>query len=436
MPQIHELSSDESDDELYDNEQDLSGVLLGFGDVVICEEDKPEVEDTFIGGEPIWLNPESPPPSDLLLCKNCHLPLRLFLQTYALIGESLYDRVIYIFGCNKASCRRLKGSIRAIRALRKDPNVMKRREMEFKIDELKVKRDNDIIRAKKTHTKELASKIFASKESHLANPFDTSDSNPFSTSLDPFTAVDNSGKPDQKISVPQEQFNVTASDYLAFVPHLAPLKPSRRELDFELPSFPGTILYLEDEVLDPSERISPPIQSNINFKETVDAPEMETGSSFKMPEKVNTNIKEAGEIIKSLDDTTFQHFTDIISYNPTQVYRYKLNGFPLLYNTKDDVSKVFYDENGKLRDEKDFALPRPGYHPNGSRRFELQLMPQAIIDLESDDSIDILKDGMEWGTILVATDSDDFIPDTYFDENYVAYVEEWCGVQWEEQMHN
>lgn len=52
-------------------------------------------------------------------------------------------------------------------------------------------------------------------------------------------------------------------------------------------------------------------------------------------------------------------------------------------------------------------------------------MPYAISMLEKEEAG---LDGMEWGTIIVATCV--CVPKV-LDANQVGYVEEWVGVQWE-----
>ena len=66
-------------------------------------------------------------------------------------------------------------------------------------------------------------------------------------------------------------------------------------------------------------------------------------------------------------------------------------------------------------------------------------MPKAIMDLEDlgnnrNVGINDILNGMSWGTIIVCTDEEDFIPEESFDANQVGYIEEWCGVQWEESV--
>ena len=48
--------------------ENTSEVFLGFVDVPIEKDDPPTIEDTFIGGEPIWLHPESTPSESMVTC--------------------------------------------------------------------------------------------------------------------------------------------------------------------------------------------------------------------------------------------------------------------------------------------------------------------------------------------------------------------------------
>lgn len=412
------MSSIEEDD--CESQVGQPEALLGFIDVPIAGKDQPEIEDSFIGSHPRWLRPDSAPPDEMLQCNNCHNPMHLMVQTYASLPESLYDRIIYLFGCNRPECRRKAGSFKAIRGVCKDPQLMKERE----IADLRAayeEKQNQI--QQNDHQEKLndaTQNLFGSKES--SNPFEAG--NPFEN---PFgsTKSATSVKQSSTEQTPTESPTFTPTEYLKQVVH-GKLKAATRQTT-KLPEFPGYLLYINDEEFDPKKRVLPPLPKDLKITESLD--ESDSEPYTKLSSRVQT--KEQEEMMKAIDDPTFRHFTDIVSYNPGQVLRYQLNGTPLLYNAADEVAHVFYDEKGHLRRQN--TIPNPGYHPNGSRAFELQLMPQAIINLESD-SIDILKDGMEWGTILVATDSDDFIPDAYFDENYVAYVEEWCGVQWEEEV--
>lgn len=227
---------------------------------------------------------------------------------------------------------------------------------------------------------------------------------------------------------------------------LPQLKESKKQqkqkqvVDYKLPEFKGYILYFEQEKLDPSKQQLPPLPENLKIEEEGEVIEENVSSNNvqqgNLPKINPAKNKETEDLSKLFDDQTFQNFTRILSYNPQQVVRYEPGGSPILYSSKDKVSRIFYSDNGKFKDRSEWNIPSPAYNPSGCRRFEMQLMPKMIIDLESDivDVQKILQNGMEWGTIIVATDSEDFVPLNWLDDNGVAYLEEWCGVQWEEGL--
>ncbi|KAG7732125.1 hypothetical protein KL948_002323 [Ogataea haglerorum] len=391
----------------YEDELSESKAFLGFVDVPISETERPELEDTFIGGKPIWLNPKSPPPNELLQCKSCKEPMHLLLQCYANLANTFYDRVIYIFGCDKARCRRKSGSVRALRALSRDPDLIKKRKQELEEFENRKKVAQQKEAETKSKLESLANSLFSPTDSTNAqsNPF----SNPFGEeSSNPF------GQPEKKEPAKPTYAEVTK-----------PVEKSQLQVSAEpmnLPAYPGYILYVDQETFDLKKQKLPPLPE-VDAAASAQAPQPNPSNPSKIP-TLDENVS------KMVDDPTFQHFSHIVSFNPTQVLRYDLNGSPLLYSSKDDVAKLFYDSNGRLRPQA--LIPNPPYNPSSERRFELQLMPKAIIDLET--GTDDILSGMEWGTIIVATDLIDYIPDHLFDENHVGYVEEWCGVQWEEEL--
>ena len=130
---------------------------------------------------------------------------------------------------------------------------------------------------------------------------------------------------------------------------------------------------------------------------------------------------------ESAIDKTFQKFSDRIAQNPEQVLRYEFKGQPLLYSGTDDVASRFVVPHGKA------GAPRgvPRCESCGSQRvFELQLMPGLIYELEKEEIMD-LDDGMEWGTIIVAT-----CANNCGDAGSISFKEDWVGVQWEERIPN
>ena len=63
-----------------------------------------------------------------------------------------------------------------------------------------------------------------------------------------------------------------------------------------------------------------------------------------------------------------------------------------------------------------------------SRVFELQLVPQAIAELEMEEEG---REGREWGTVILGVCARD-CAERGVGAGDVGWVEEWVGVQWEE----
>lgn len=443
MPLNNSKMSYDSDAESVSEFPVTTNTLLGYVDLEITEDEPIYAQDSFIGGQPIPMDKGSPLPFELVHCKVCQKPMRLLTQCSASLPDTWYDRNLYVFICIESNCRRRKGSVRAIRGVKKDPIVMKQREEEEKnkAEELKQKEEKKL--AKDEETKNLVQNLFGadSKESASNNPFAAASNpfggNPFGKKENPFDMKDMAtaaASPSFAEAAKQEQKESSSS------------KPSKitdritKTAGVKLPEFKGYLLYFETEKLDPSKQVLPPIPENLKLDEEGgvidDSASADNVKSANLPKINPEKNKESEEIAKLYDDQTFQNFTRVLSYNTTQVVRYEPNGSPILYSSKDEVSTIFYTPEGKFKDKSRWNIPNPSYHPGGKRRFELQLMPKMIIDLENDieDMALIMKNGMEWGTIIVATDADDFVPLNWLDERGVAYVEEWCGVQWEEAL--
>lgn len=133
--------------------------------------------------------------------------------------------------------------------------------------------------------------------------------------------------------------------------------------------------------------------------------------------------KEDKEVFESTIDSTFQKFADRLAQNPDQCIRYEFGGTPLLYSKTDAVGKKLHDVPASQIGN---VLPRCG-HCGAKRVCEVQLTPQAIVELEGDDVLE----GMDWGAVIVAVCEGDCLPRGTGDGE-VAYAEEWVGVQWEE----
>lgn len=416
----------------------VTKTLLGYIDVEISQEEKLYPNDSFIGGRPVPMDAKSPIPSKYVHCKNCAKPMRLLNQCSADLPGTWYDRKLYVFICIENKCRRKDGSVRAIRGIKKDTKIMEEREEDEKRkireQELKEKKKME----KEQETKNLVKDLFGSSTAGGENPFASATANPFATSGhgNPFETK----KMDKEVStISEKECMQTYSEAAKTTVQPEPEKKQVVE-EYTLPEFKGYILYFETERLDPAKQVLAPLPDNLKIDEDGTVVD-ESSAGDNIPQgnlpKINPEKnKDSEDIAKLFDDQTFQNFTRVLSYNTQQVLRYEPDGSPILYSSKDTVSQIFYTPEGKFKDKSRWNIPSPTYNPSGHRRFEMQLMPKMIIDLEKDieDVFNIMDRGMEWGTIIVATDSDDFVPLNWYDNNGVAYLEEWCGVQWEDQV--
>lgn len=132
--------------------------------------------------------------------------------------------------------------------------------------------------------------------------------------------------------------------------------------------------------------------------------------------------KEDKDVFESTIDSTFQKFADRLAQNPDQCIRYEFAGQPLLYSKTDAVGKRLLQHDGAR------GQAPPCGNCAGERCFEVQLVPGAIAELESEEEG---LEGMDWGTVIVAVCASDCVP-RGVGEGEAGYLEEWVGVQWEE----
>lgn len=149
-----------------------------------------------------------------------------------------------------------------------------------------------------------------------------------------------------------------------------------------------------------------------------------------------SNNDDEKDAFESTIDKTFQKFADRLAQNPEQVLRYEFGGAPLLYSKSDTVGKLLaapaqITRNGKLTTiSRPDIVTRMPHCPScaAPRVFELQLVPQAIAELEAEEEG---LEGMEWGSIIVYVCAKDCGARGVKDGE-VGWLEEWTGVQWEE----
>lgn len=356
----------------YDSDDEVMGstsVLLGFAGKLVGNRGITAL-DNHIGGVPIWLN-GTKPPSDLTSCDACNGHLGLLAQLSCPLDDKLYDRVIYVLGCPNPECRRKNGSIKAVRGIHDNEEVRARIRAEIEHD------NPPIIESKKHNVGDM---IFGGS-TISSNPF--GGSNPFEiTPKESDAPADSKKKSKSKAQAQAEED-----------------EPEEKGVWLQ------KLVEVDDEYLVPEKPVK---------IEELDSDVMET-SSASGPD--STLDPEAAAIAEAVSDPIFSKFASLVQHNPDQVLRYE-RPLKIVPYSNDEIYRVFINPS-----------EIPDSEISGGRRiFELQLMPHLISELETDDQ---LVDGMEWGTIVVATSEDDDIPD--LDDDGVGYVQEWVGVQWELQ---
>lgn len=430
MSSHDEYSSDE--ESLFDSQK--SDVFLGFVDIGIGEDDEyPTIEDTFIGGQPIWPHPQLKPKEEDMKCDNCGKLMALLLQAFAPLDGKTYDRVIYIFACkNTAQCSGKKGSVKAIRAVNKDPAIAERILQEQQEETQKALDEKLRLENKKKIQIEMTKDLFdVTKPSDgKGNPF--LNSNPFSSlqpfgETNPFTGTNSFGSSEKTEGISHNKSSVKS--YADVSKSAKPPAKASKPVLAELPEYPGYILFTEKEKLK-KVTLEPELEKYKHLIENSAEEGDSEGKSGKKERSLSSSSSssaavntQTNQISKMLQDKFFESFTSVVNHNPTQVLRYDLDGKPVLYSGKDEVAKQVNEG----------TIPDPAYNPSSRRRFELQLMPKTIMDLEKNaNSVADILNGMSWGTIIVYTDEEDYMPSV--DEHHVGYVREYCGVQWEESV--
>ncbi|RPB25877.1 hypothetical protein L211DRAFT_62375 [Terfezia boudieri ATCC MYA-4762] len=429
----------DSEDEDYGDFQ-TTNVTLGFA-VTEATSDK----ISHLGGEPTWIKLTSPLDTRLAKCLSCNSLMNLLLQLDGEVPESPHQRIFYVFACAQKKCRRKQGGVRAIRG------VGIRKAALAKEEELKKKRLEEEEAAKKKKEEEASRPLpgdmlfgsgLGNAGAKSTNPFSMGGGaaavggvnpfgNPFSTNPAATTIqAPPSSKPTTS-STPITTTSSTLHTTFAAALNLSPSPP--------LPKDPEPLFYGPPEPW-PNPHPTPPFPHyflDAGYEELSATPESLLQRTSQNVHTDPTTLLDSsssgggssddwGGYEKSSLDTTFQKFADRTSENPDQVLRYEHKGVPLLYSKTDAVGKLLSPLNSTGEALKNV----PRCSGCGKQRFfEFQLMPHAIAMLEAED---VGLDGMEWGTIIVASCT--CVP-RQVDGNGsgVGYVEEWVGVQWEQQ---
>lgn len=369
-----------------------------------------------------WLDPAHPPSAALAKCKVCRDVLVSLLQLNGELPERFpgHERRLYVFACRRKSCRRKEGSIRALRSVRCCPDAPPALANDKRGAPREDKRKPAATTGVAVSTG-LGESLFGVKapvgRPVQANPFSASaGTNPFSA------AQDGDATPVKPSSAPmaEAQLSRTFAETLSLNSKpvsLGPPPPPEPwpEESAQPAAYPVSWLDAEREMLDPTPL--PRMPSNASAMD-VDADGRKGGGRGK----------EDKDVFESTMDSAFQKFADRVGQNPEQCIRYEFGGQPLLYSRTDAVGALLQQGGGQVG----IITARKGMPPcqncGANRVFEVQLMPQAIAELEQDE-VDL--DGMDWGTIIVGVCEKD-CQERGVRPGESGHVEEWVGVQWEE----
>lgn len=348
-----------------------------------------------------------------------------------------HERRLYIFACRRKACRRKEGWARAIRGVRihssdAPPQVGKEAAAAAPAASppAPVQQGKDPVAPA---TLGLGTVLFGgsatvSGASAPANPFSGAAANPFApppsaaaVPANPFSKPAPGPDPPEAALAAQDLPRSFAATLSLDNPQQAaalgpPPPPEPWPAEAARPE-PFPVSWLADaeyEMLEPAVP-APRVSKTVN----VDAEEGGGGGG-----------KEDKEVFESSMDAAFQRFADRVGQNPQQCIRYEIEGQPLLYSRDDAVGRLLHQPGAGgvgVKVATGTGFPRCGNC--GARRiFEVQLMPNAIEELEQGEAG---LDGMDWGTIIMAVCERD-CQERGAEPKQAGYVEEWVGVQWEE----
>lgn len=339
--------------------------------------------------------------------------MSLLLQLNGAITESPHERMFYVFACKEKACRRKGGSVRALRGVKvaaafdeREKNQLEERKEEGKEKEALLGAGEMLFGS---------GKLFPATPAAGQNPFSTAGENPFSAAgANPFSAA--GGNPFSTVAPPPPP--PTAALPKSFADSLRISSPSPAAPQDPDPPFYGA----PEPWPSPLPHQYPLFYLDADYETLVPDRPRAAQKVTQLLESDDTPVSNS-DADDGVLDTAFQSFADRVGQNPEQVLRYERGGTPLLYSYDDAVAKTLLAE-GKFSARR---LPACAGCSKRARLFEFQLMPHAITVLEGDSPG---LDGMEWGTIVVATCT---CPPKIRDANGVGWMEEWVGVQWEAQ---
>ncbi|KAJ2064795.1 hypothetical protein GGI17_000771 [Coemansia sp. S146] len=431
-----------------DTQRTTEQVALGYSG---GEMDGSDDNDPFackLGGRPVWLDSSSPLPDHAsVVCEQCGSEMAMLIQTYVPLSDSAYDRVLYVWACNRRACAGKTGAAKAIRS------HLLNKEYALKL----VKRSKPTAkRAPKGDEAPLAALGSSMLSSTGAGAAQFDFGSVWRTGASAVSTTGRAGLFTGPIFGAKDDATPLCESEAAESHEIAP-EPHTTGTRLEKPSSClNTLSTSQNTPLDvPSsvvlERVEWP-QSDIRLPPQYLEFDREQLSKDFIPERYQEEIEQAleaafgdsggkskGKGKRPTDpssewadekyeratrpkgtDAAFERFSRIVSQNPEQVVRYQFGGRPLLYTMQDNtarqllnVARVAHPMTSNLSrgdnddddseeeddDDDDGASTRQrmrGYSTdglpkcprcNGKRVFECQLMPALLTVLPLSDHV-------------------------------------------------
>ncbi|CAG8495648.1 5661_t:CDS:2 [Acaulospora morrowiae] len=415
-------------------------ILLGFPDGDLSLEDDVDPYLTKIGGVPNWLIALCPASHDLIVCNNCGRDMFLLFQGYVPFEDSVYDRVFYVWGCNQHRCMKRPGSFRALRSHRLNEEYARKNQKKNKPNSSKV--DSSLhastINFDDSSTGGLGGMLFMDGDSSLIGEITTSFESIQDSSMSTWNLAAGSDQKDRGDVESKLCDEITSKLILNPSSQQCP-KTSWPE---KIPFFPAKYIYIAEEVMKEENSFA-----DLKKYERYLNISMEEENFFVDDENDDWSGEkyEKSRLPKGVDKA-FKRFSERVNEWPEQCIRYEFDGQPLLYNQSDSTASLLLSPPyGSVKQLKTTTHQLPKCPKCGSRRaFEFQLMPSLLCVLPigeyssdtqsnaaSNNGISQFDVGMEWGTIMIFTCSQDCNLDGVGDDG-VSYYEELVLVQYEE----
>ncbi|KAJ2777780.1 hypothetical protein H4R18_004975 [Coemansia javaensis] len=433
-------------------------VALGYADERIDPAHDTDPLASRLGGRPLWLDGASPPPArDTAVCGQCGSDMLLLVQAYVPLHGSPYDRVLYVWACNRRACSGRPGATRAVRAHLLNAEYAKRLE--------KSKTAKSKARAAPAKPT-----LFSGGGQGPAPPLDFGSvwraaapaAQPAGGLFSgPLFGKRDSVPPADELSADIGRLSIAPSPAEPSPVEPSPVEPSRPE-----PSQPDTTEDWVDWSLD----VQGAQAMYLAFEDEDVAGTKDRGRGRAGPAgpEQPADDGEWGEekyeaaTLPRGTDAAFARFARTASRNPEQVMRYQFGGAPLLYTARDETARLLgaaapgHEQHADDSDsDGDDGHGAWGYSPGGLPRcprcggrrvFECQLMPallsvlrlsshvpqrqmqqQRLVGRELMQAVDL---GAEFGTVLVFVCEDDCHDDgqpaaaaAYYDELVLVQLE-------------